>query len=156
MSASKSVKSVPAKSAPAKNVQANTAAPINGLTALVANANAPAATVQANTAKDNNAVVQALANGGMENLLECNNKGSFWQAHARQIGKGLPQWPQGFTLGKLTNGPCGVVGKADHALSVLAIGAAVNGTLTNAAACEIGLAPHNIRAWLKRGWIHTA
>lgn len=103
------------------------------------------------------ALVTALANQQLEPLLGCNNKGSFWKTHARQVGQPLPEeWAAGFTLGKMAKGPCGVVGKADRELSTLAIAASVNGTLTAQAAREIGLAPHNIRAWLKRGWINKA
>jgi hypothetical protein len=139
------------------NLAAQTNALIGSATANATMGNSLASSaVQKATAlsNGNNAnLITALSNGALEDLLQCNNKGSFWAAHSRQVGKGLPQWPNGFTLGKLANGPCGVQGKADFTLSQLAIAAAVNGTLSNAAAVAAGLAPHNIRAWLKRGWL---
>ena len=132
-------------------------APANAMQKMAEQAVAPVAVHTPLPQAAPDSLVTALANQQLEPLLGCNNMGSFWKTHARQVGKPLPEeWAAGFTLGTLSKGPCGVVRKADRELSTLAIAASVNGTLSSQAAREIGLAPHNIRAWLKRGWINKA
>lgn len=140
-----------------KSAKSTKPAPANAMAQLAAAAVQPVAvhTPLPQVAPDS--LVTALASEQLEPLLGCNNQSSFWKTHARQVGKPLPEeWSAGFTLGKMAKGPCGVVGKADRELSILAIAASVNGALSSQVAREIGLAPHNIRAWLRRGWINKA
>jgi hypothetical protein len=144
----------PATQAPATNVTANTQAPLpNGLTALVQQAqNFTANTVKPLVAATPQQVAAAQAVAPA--LTQAGNAGSFWRVHAAQAGKPLAaQYANGVVLGKLSAGPRGVPGKGDFLLSQAVCAIAVNGMVTALQLQSIGVANHNLNAWVKRGWV---